>query len=418
MDAFLIRGGRHLKGRVKVRGAKNAVLPIMAASMLADGPCVVQNVPVLRDITTMSSVLRQMGVKVHDVGTGTLTIDGGGLSNHIAPYELVRTMRASILVMGPLLARLGKAKVALPGGCAIGLRPVDIHLKGIEALGAKIKMGRGYVQVSGKRLSGAEVFLDYPSVGATENLLMAAVLARGKTVIENAAREPEVQDLTKFLRAMGANIEGEGSSRITIEGVKSLGSAEHQVIPDRIEAGTYLAAGVITKGKVTVDGVVEKHLEPAISKLREAGAEIEANGSSLTISAPDGLRPLDIRTSPYPGFPTDMQAQFMALMAVTPGRSSITETVFENRFMQVAELNRMGADIRIEHNTAIVNGVTRLSGAEVMASDLRASAALVLAGLVARGETKVSRIYHIDRGYDQIERRLKALGADIERVKD
>ncbi|NQU08024.1 MAG: UDP-N-acetylglucosamine 1-carboxyvinyltransferase [Candidatus Abyssubacteria bacterium] len=418
MDAFLIRGGRHLKGRVKVRGAKNAVLPIMAASMLADGPCVIQNVPVLRDITTMSSVLRQMGVKVHDVGTGTLTIDAGGLSDHVAPYELVRTMRASILVMGPLLARLGKAKVALPGGCAIGLRPVDIHLKGIEALGAKIKMGRGYVQVSGKRLGGAEVFLDYPSVGATENLLMAAVLARGKTVIENAAREPEVQDLTRFLRAMGANIEGEGSSRITIEGVKSLGSAEHQVIPDRIEAGTYLAAGVITKGKVTVDGVVEEHLEPAISKLREAGAEIEANGPSLTISAPDGLRPLDIRTSPYPGFPTDMQAQFMALMAVTPGRSSITETVFENRFMQVAELNRMGAEIRIEHNTAIVNGVKRLSGAEVMASDLRASAALVLAGLVARGETKVSRIYHIDRGYDQIERRLKALGADIERVKD
>ena len=418
MDAFLIRGGRHLKGRVKVRGAKNAVLPIMAASMLADGPCVVGNVPVLRDITTMSSVLRQMGVKVHDVGTGTLTIDAGGLSDHIAPYELVRTMRASVLVMGPLLARLGKAKVALPGGCAIGLRPVDIHLKGIEALGAKIKMGRGYVQVSGRRLSGAEIFLDYPSVGATENLLMAAVLARGKTVIANAAREPEVQDLTRFLRAMGANIEGEGSSRITIEGVKSLGSAEHQVIPDRIEAGTYLVAGVITKGKVTVDGVVEEHLEPAISKLREAGAEIEANGPSLTISAPDGLRPLDIRTSPYPGFPTDMQAQFMALMAVTPGRSSITETVFENRFMQVAELNRMGAEIRIEHNTAIVNGVKRLSGAEVMASDLRASAALVLAGLVARGETKVSRIYHIDRGYDQIERRLKALGADIERVKD
>ena len=418
MDAFLIRGGRHLKGRVKVRGAKNAVLPIMAASMLADGPCVVDNVPVLRDITTMSNVLRQMGVKVHDVGTGTLTIDAGGLNDHIAPYELVRTMRASILVMGPLLARLGKAKVALPGGCAIGLRPVDIHLKSIEALGAKIKMGRGYVQVSGRKLQGAEIFLDYPSVGATENLLMAAVLARGKTVIENAAREPEVQDLAGFLRAMGANIEGEGSSRITIEGVKNLGSAEHQVIPDRIEAGTYLAAGVITKGKVTVDGVVEEHLEPAISKLREAGAEIEANGPSLTISAPDGLRPLDIRTYPYPGFPTDMQAQFMALMAVTPGRSSITETVFENRFMQVAELNRMGAEIRIEHNTAIVNGVKRLSGAEVMASDLRASAALVLAGLVASGETKVSRIYHIDRGYDQIERRLKALGADIERVKD
>jgi len=418
MDAFVIKGGRTLKGRVKVRGAKNAVLPIMAASMLADGPCVIENVPVLRDITTMSKVLSQMGVGVHDVGTGTLTIDGGGLSNHIAPYELVRTMRASILVMGPLLAKLGKAKVALPGGCAIGLRPVDIHLKGIEALGARIKTGRGYVQVSGGKLKGAEICLDYPSVGATENIMMAAVLARGSTVIENAAREPEVQDLAWFLRAMGAEISGEGTSRITIEGVKTLVPATHCAIPDRIEAGTYLAAGIITGGRVTVDGVIEEHMRPIISKLEEAGADIDVNGPTITASPTAELRPLDLKTAPYPGFPTDMQAQFMALMAVTPGRSSITEAVFENRFMQVAELNRMGADIRIEHNTAIINGVANLSGAGVMASDLRASAALVLAGLVAKGETKVSRIYHIDRGYDQIEKRLKSLGADIKRVRE
>jgi len=418
MDAFVIKGGRTLKGRVKVRGAKNAVLPIMAASMLADGPCVIENVPVLRDITTMSKVLSQMGVGVHDVGTGTLTIDGGGLSDHIAPYELVRTMRASILVMGPLLAKLGKAKVALPGGCAIGLRPVDIHLKGIEALGARIKTGRGYVQVSGGKLKGAEICLDYPSVGATENLMMAAVLARGSTVIENAAREPEVQDLAWFLRAMGAEISGEGTSRITIEGVKTLGPATHCAIPDRIEAGTYLAAGIITGGRVTVDGVIEEHMRPIISKLEETGTDIDVNGPAITASSTAELRPLDVKTAPYPGFPTDMQAQFMALMAVTLGRSSITEAVFENRFMQVAELNRMGADIRIEHNTAIINGVANLSGAGVMASDLRASAALVLAGLVAKGETKVSRIYHIDRGYDQIEKRLKSLGADIKRVRE
>jgi len=418
MDAFVIRGGRTLKGRVKVRGSKNAVLPIMAAAMLCDGPCVIENVPVLYDITTMGRVLRQMGVDVQDVGTGTLTIDGGGLDSHIAPYELVRTMRASILVMGPLLARLGKAKVALPGGCAIGLRPVDIHLKGVEALGAKIKTGRGYVQVSGRRLRGANICLDYASVGATENLMMTAVLARGTTVIENAAREPEVQDLATFLRSMGAEISGEGTSRITIEGVKSLRPANHLVIPDRIEAGTYLVGGVITGGSVAVDGVIEDHMTPILRKLEEAGAEIQVNGPSITASAPNGLRALDIKTGPYPGFPTDMQAQFMALMAVTPGTSSVTETVFENRFMQAAELNRMGADIRIEHNIAIVNGVEHLSGAGVMASDLRASAALVLAGLVAKGETKISRIYHIDRGYDQIEKRLKALGASIKRVTE
>ena len=418
MDAFIIRGGPTLKGRVKIRGSKNAVLPIMAASMLVDGPCVIENVPLLRDITTMSSVLRQMGVDVQDAGTGTLIIDGRGLDSHIAPYELVRTMRASILVMGPLLARLGKAKVALPGGCAIGLRPVDIHLKGIEALGAKIKTGRGYVQVSARKLKGADIALDYPSVGATENLMMAAVLARGTTVIENAAREPEVQDLAVFLRAMGAKIDGEGTSLLTIEGVKSLSPTTHRMIPDRIEAGTYLGAGIITGGSVTVDGVIEDHMGPILEKLHEAGAKIEVNGPSMTASAGDGLRPLDIRTAPHPGFPTDMQAQLMAIMAVAPGKSSIIESVFENRFMQAAELNRMGADIRIEHNTAIVNGVKQLSGAGVMASDLRASAALVLAGLVAKGETKISRIYHIDRGYDQIEKRLRKLGANIKRVKE
>ncbi len=415
MDSFILKGGRALKGSVTARGSKNAALPIMAASMLADGPSEIDNVPALRDITTMSSVLRQMGVRVEEAGESKLTI-GGGLDSHIAPYELVRTMRASILVMGPLVARLGKAKVALPGGCAIGLRPIDIHLKGIEALGAKVKTGRGYVQVSSRGLKGAEIHLEYPSVGATENLMMAAVLARGTTVIENAAREPEIQDLAVFLRSMGAKIDGEGTSHVTIEGVKSLTPAAHRVIPDRIEAGTYLIAGVITGGRVTVEGVLEKHMGPILGKLREAGAKIEINGSAITASAPDGLRPTDIRTAPYPGFPTDMQAQFMALAAVTPGKSSITETVFENRFMQAAELNRMGADIRIEHNMAIVNGVKSLSGAGVMASDLRASAALVLAGLVARGETTISRIYHIDRGYHRIEKSLKALGANIKRV--
>ncbi len=417
MDAFLIRGGRALKGRIKVRGAKNAVLPIMAAALLADEPCVIENVPVLRDIVTMSKVLEHMGARVHDVGTGTLTIDGSGLNNHIAPYELVRTMRASFLVAGPLLARLGKAKVALPGGCAIGLRPVDIHLKAFEALGAKVKIGRGYVQLSGKRLNGAKICLDFPSVGATENLIMASVLGTGTTIIDNAAREPEIQDLAAFLRAVGARIEGEGTPRIIIEGVKRLGSTTHCAIPDRIEAATYLVAGIITKGSVTVDGVIEDHLGPVLAKLSEANVHIETNGPSITASVSGALRPLEIRTMPYPGFPTDMQAQFMALMAVTPGMSSITETVFENRFMQVAELNRMGADIRIERNTALINGVSHLSGAEVMASDLRASAALVLAGLVAREETKILRIYHIDRGYDQIERRLKSLGADIKRIQ-
>lgn len=417
MDSFIIHGGRALKGRVEAGGSKNAVLPIMAASMLADGPCEIDNVPALRDIATMSSVLRQMGVRVDEAGDGRLTI-GGGPDSHIAPYELVRTMRASILVMGPLLARLGKAKVALPGGCAIGLRPIDIHLKGIEALGAKIKTGRGYVQVSGRKLEGADICLEYPSVGATENLMMAAVLARGTTVIENAAREPEVQDLAVFLRAMGAKIDGEGTSRVTIHGVQSLGPAAHRVIPDRIEAGTYLVAGVITGGRVTVDGVLEKHMGPILEKLSEAGAKVEINGASITASVPDGLRPVDVRTAPHPGFPTDMQAQFMALATVTPGRSSITETVFENRFMQAAELSRMGADIHIERNTAIINGVENLSGAGVMASDLRASAALVLAGLVAEGETTISRIYHIDRGYGKIEKSLKALGADIKRVKE
>lgn len=418
MDAFVIKGGRALQGTVKIRGAKNAVLPIMAASMLADGLCVIKNVTALRDIATMSKVLSHMGVSVSEIGKGAISIDGGGLSDHIAPYELVRTMRASILVMGPLLARFGRAKVALPGGCAIGLRPIDIHLKGIEALGAKIKTGRGYVQVSGKKLTGAEIFLDYPSVGATENLMTAAVMAHGRTVIENAAREPEVQDLAVFLRAMGAEISGEGTSRITIEGVKALSPATHRVIPDRIEAGTYLVAGAITKGRVTVEGVTEEHMGPILSRLSEAGAAVEVGDSSITVSSGGELRPLDVKTSPHPGFPTDMQAQLMALMAVTPGRSSITETVFENRFMQVAELNRMGADIHIERNTAIISGVESLSGAGVMASDLRASAALVLAGLVARGETKVSRIYHIDRGYDRIEIRLKALGANIKRVKE
>jgi UDP-N-acetylglucosamine 1-carboxyvinyltransferase len=387
----------------------------MAASILADEPCVIENVPVLRDIVTMSRVLEQMGATVHDVGTGTLTVDCKLLNNYIAPYELVRTMRASVLVMGPLLAKLGKAKVALPGGCAIGSRPIDIHLKGIEALGAKVKVGRGYVEVSARKLQGAEIHMDFASVGATENLLMACALAQGTSIIDNAAREPEIQDLAKFLRALGAKISGEGTSRITIEGVRRLGSTTHCMIPDRIEAGTYLAAGAITKGNVTVDGIVEEHLSEMLKKFTEAGANIEANGPSVTISVPGELKPLDIRTMPYPGFPTDMQAQFMALAAVTPGISSITETVFENRFMQVAELNRMGANIRIERNTAIINGVDHLSGAEVMASDLRASAALVLAGLVARGETKISRIYHIDRGYDQIERRLKSLGADIRR---
>jgi len=386
--------------------------------LLSDGVCVIENVPILRDIVTMSKVLEHLGVKVHDVGTGTITIDGSGLNDHIAPYELVRTMRASVLVMGPLLARLGKAKVALPGGCAIGTRPIDIHLKGIELLGAKVKMGRGYVQVSSRKLAGAEICFDYPSVGATENVMMASVLTKGTTIIENAAREPEVQDLAEFLRSLGAKIEGEGTSRITIEGVTSLGSTTHRVIPDRIEAGTYLAAGIITKGRVTVDAIIEEHLRPILSKMEETGAHFEYHGPSITVSVPDRLRPVDIRTMPYPGFPTDMQAQFMALMTITPGTSSIKEAVFENRFMQVAELNRMGADIRIDTNTAIVNGVKQLSGAEVMASDLRASAALVLAGLVAHGETKVSRIYHIDRGYDEIERRLKTLGADIRRISE
>lgn len=417
MDKILVRGGKPLQGDVYVRGAKNAALPLMAASLLAHEPIVLHNVPCLHDIFSMDKLLTEMGVRIDFTGQ-TMTLDATTLDNPIAPYELVRKMRASFFVLGPLLARAGRARVSLPGGCAIGTRPVDIHLKGLEALGAKIQIEDGDVIAEG-RLKGADVALDFPSVGATENLMMAATVADGLTRLTNVAREPEIVDLANLLNSMGAQISGAGTDLITIVGVPQLGGATHVVIADRIEAGTFLIAAVATRGNVTVHNAVADHLPVFLDKLSEAGAEIEVRGSAIRIAARNGIKAVDISTRPFPGFATDLQAQFMTLLCCADGASRIKETVFENRFMQAAELIRMGAHIDLDGNTAIVRGVPHLSGAPVMASDLRASAALVIAGLMAeKGETAVSRVYHIDRGYERIEERLAALGADIRRVRE
>ncbi|GMU91104.1 MAG: UDP-N-acetylglucosamine 1-carboxyvinyltransferase [Candidatus Hydrogenedentota bacterium] len=417
MDKILIRGGRPLHGSVHVRGAKNAALPLMAASILAEQACTLHNVPCLHDVFTMDKLLSSFGVRIEFTGR-YMTIDASAIENYVAPYELVRKMRASFFVLGPLLARFGCARVSLPGGCAIGTRPVDIHLKGLEALGASIAIEEGYVIAKGQ-LSGVDFALDFPSVGATENIMMAATRAKGVTRLSNVAREPEIVDLAHFLNSMGAQISGAGTDMITVVGVDSLGGTEHTVIPDRIEAGTFLIAALATHGDVTVLDANPGHLPTFLNKLREVGAEVDVQAQRIRARAANELRATDFTTQPFPGFPTDLQAQMMSMLCISQGTSVIRESVFENRFMQVAELIRMGASITLDGNSAIVKGVSALSGAPVMASDLRASAALVVAGLAAtKGETSISRVYHVDRGYERIEERLASLGADIERVNE
>ena len=415
MDKLKITGGRRLQGEVRISGAKNAALPIMCAALLTSKPMTITNVPRLRDVSTMARLLEQMGLGV-ERGEGKLVLHAKEVSEPTASYELVKTMRASVLVLGPLLARCGQAKVSLPGGCAIGLRPVDQHVKGLQAMGATISVEHGYMHAAASRLRGARILMDLVTVTGTENLMMAAALAEGDTLIENAAREPEVVDLARCLIAMGAKIEGAGSDVIRIRGVRSLGGAEHRVMPDRIETGTYLAAAAATGGRVRLTGAVSESLDATLEKLREAGASIKITDSTIDLEMPGRPGAVSVRTAPYPGFATDMQAQFMALASVARGTAVITETIFENRFMHALELQRLGADIKLEGNTAVVQGVERLQGATVMATDLRASAGLVIAGLVAEGDTVVERIYHLDRGYEALEKKLGALGARIERI--
>ncbi|MCL2503895.1 MAG: UDP-N-acetylglucosamine 1-carboxyvinyltransferase [Coriobacteriia bacterium] len=417
MDSIIVRGGRQLTGEVSVGGAKNSALKLMAAALLAPATSHIDGVPDIADVDTMAEVLGYLGVRVSRQGQ-RLSIDASRLTGCEAPYEMVAKMRASIAVLGPLVARFGRARVAMPGGCAIGSRKIDMHIRGLEHLGAKVTLGHGSLDAVAPEggLVGAEVTLEFPSVGATENLVMAATLARGRTVIDNVAREPEIIDLVRFLRSMGAQIEGEGTSALSIVGVRELHAAKHRVVGDRIEAGTYLVAGALGLGPVTVSGFDPAHLDLVIAKLREVGCTIEVAGDSATVSFDGRPRPVDIQTLPHPGFPTDMQAQFMTLMSVAGGGSIITENVFENRFMFAGELARMGADIRIEGHHALVKGVTHLSGAPVRSTDLRGGAALVLAGLIAQGETTVRDVHHIDRGYECFADKLAALGADIERV--
>ena len=417
MEKLVIHGGKPLEGTVRVSGAKNAVLPIIVASMLGTTQSVLTEIPKLDDVHTVCEVITSLGVHIDQSQAGTLVIDASHLTSTSAPYDLVRRMRASFLVMGPLLARKGHAKISLPGGCSIGARPIDLHLKAFEAMGAVINLENGDIEASVENgLKGAQIYLDFPSVGATENVLMAASLAEGRTVLENAAEEPEIVDLATYLNSMGANIRGAGTNVIRIEGVKELHGANHSVIPDRIEAGTFMVGAAMTGGNVYVENALSEHLKPLVAKLKEVGATVEEDIDGIRVIGHKPLRPADIKTLPYPGFPTDMQAQFMALTTICQGTSVITETVFENRFMHVDEFKRMGAKIRIEGRSAIVEGVPRLKGASVNATDLRAGAALVLAGLVADGETEVGYLYHIDRGYDNLVLKLQRLGADIVRV--
>jgi len=417
MDKLQVRGGIPLEGEVRISGAKNAALPILAATLLAEGPTSIGNVPHLRDVTTMIELLGRMGVSVTIDDRMRVEVDAATIREYVAPYDLVRTMRASIVVLGPLLARFGRADVSLPGGCAIGARPVNIHVAGLQAMGAEIHIENGYIRARADRLKGARLVLDTVTVTGTENLLMAATLADGQTIIENAAREPEVVDLAEFLMAMGARISGAGTDRIVVDGVERLHGASYDVLPDRIEAGTFLVAGAITSGHVKVKGARPDHLDAVLAKLREAGATIETTENSIELDM-RGRRPraVDIRTAPYPAFPTDMQAQFAALNTISRGVGTVIETIFENRFMHMLEMRRLGADIRIEGNTAVIHGVDKLTAAPVMATDLRASASLVLAALVAEGTTDVLRIYHIDRGYECIEEKLAQLGAQIKRM--
>ena len=418
MEKLIVKGGNRLVGAVKTSGAKNAVLPIIAASILGTTPSHLDEVPMLEDVHTISEVLKCLGLAVKcSPEKNVLDIDSTEITSYEAPYELVRTMRASFLVMGPLLARIGKARISMPGGCAIGARPIDIHLKGFEALGVKIEQGHGYIEASAPEgLKGTSIYFDFPSVGATENIMMAASLAEGTTILENAAEEPEIVDLANYLNKMGAKIRGAGTDTIRIEGVDKLHGADYTIIPDRIEAGTYMIAAAMTGGDVVVENVLPEHQKPLIAKLREACAVVEEDIDKVRVIGKNPLKAVSIKTLPYPGFPTDMQAQMMAMMVIAEGRSKVTETVFENRFMHVVELNRMGAQISTEGRSAVIDGPCKLTGCDVRATDLRAGAAMILAGLVAEGTTRIGDLHHIDRGYENIVAKLKNLGADIERV--
>lgn len=417
MDQIRITGGVPLQGSVTIGGAKNAALPILAAALLGAGECVIDHVPHVRDLATMLKLLALLGVKVQEEG-GRVRLEAAHVQSVEAPYELVKTMRASVLALGPLLTRLGEARVSLPGGCAIGTRPVNLHLRGLEMMGAEIQVEHGYIHAKATRLKGARIDLDFPTVTGTENLIMAACLAEGTTTLHNVAREPEIIDLCAFLTKRGAKILGMGTDTITIEGVKSLHGAGHAVIPDRVEAGTYLMAGAITGGDVTVKGCMTEHLGTVLKKVQEMGAELTESEEGVRIRRSGPLKAVEVKTLPYPGFPTDLQAQMMALMSISQGTSVMTETIFEGRYLHVPELHRMGASIEVEGAHAVVKGVSLLTGAPVMASDLRASAGLILAGLAAEGETVVSRVYHLDRGYERLEEKFRTLGAQIERVPE
>ncbi|GIN57206.1 UDP-N-acetylglucosamine 1-carboxyvinyltransferase 1 [Lederbergia ruris] len=418
MEKIIVRGGNRLNGTVKVEGAKNAVLPVIAASLLAsEGKSIIRDVPSLSDVYTIGEVLRHLNANV-EFENKKITVDATDHLNIEAPFEYMRKMRASVQVMGPLLGRIGKARVALPGGCAIGSRPIDLHLKGFEAMGAKVKVDNGFIEATADRLTGAKIYLDFPSVGATQNIMTAAVLAKGETIIENCAKEPEIVDLANFLNKMGAQVKGAGTGTIRIEGVEKVYGADHTIIPDRIEAGTFMAAAAITGGNVFIEGAVPEHLSSVIAKLEEMNVMFNEEPNGIRVIGPERLKAVDIKTMPHPGFPTDMQSQIMALLLCAEGTSLITETVFENRYMHVEEFRRMNADIKIEGRSVIITGPCKLQGAEVSATDLRAAAALILGGLAADGYTRVTDLHHLDRGYLDLHLKLRALGADIERVTD
>ncbi len=418
MEKIIIEGGTRLIGDVPISGSKNSALPLFAASILCESPNTFHNVPKLRDVATIQNVLQNLGIRIVKKPQGSVQVDSSALSGHEAPYDLVKTMRASILVLGPLIARRGKAVVSLPGGCAIGARPVNLHLKGLEILGAKIELKHGYIYAEASRLKGGHIYLDIPTVTGTENLMMAAALAHGTTIIENAAREPEIVELAGVLKKMGAKISGEGTSVLHIDGVQALHGTDYSIMPDRIEAGTFMVAAGLTQGNLRLLNCPFSDLDAVVNKLLEAGLEIYPDGDAVRVIGTSRIRSVDVKTLPHPGFPTDMQAQIMVLMCLARGLSVILETVFENRFIHVSELKRMGADIRINANSAIVTGVKQLSGAQVMATDLRASASLMLAGLAAEGVTEVSRVYHLDRGYEGLEKKLRRVGARIARMKE
>ena len=419
MDKIIINGRRRLNGKIRIGAAKNSVLPIIAASLICPGECLLEDIPFLDDVYVICDVLNSLGAVTYmEKASNNILIKGENINSLEPPMDLVTKMRASFLVMGPLLSRFGKVRISQPGGCNIGTRPIDLHLKGFSAMGAEINLDHGCVEASCKKLVGAKIYLDFPSVGATENIMMAAVLADGVTIIQNAAEEPEIVDLSSFLNKMGANITGAGTDTIRIEGVRDLSSTSHQIIPDRIEAGTYMVAAAITGGDLIIENIIMEHIRPAIAKLQEAGVKIIEGQNKIRVYSEEPIRAVDIKTLPYPGFPTDMQAQFMALMSIAKGTSMITETVFENRFMHITELIRMGANIKIEGRSAVVEGCDRLTGAKVKATDLRAGASLLLAGLAAEGRTEITDVHHIDRGYSNMVEKLKAVQADIERVTE